>query len=172
MEKEYDDPVTGDFHAVSTAVEGEYYLRKNRLEEIVIFARRMRYRRLGIAFCVGFSREAEILAGLLEKAGFEVSSVCCKICAIMKDERGLQKIDPNREEAICNPVGQARALQEDRTDLNIVLGLCVGHDSLFYRYSAAPVTTLVTKDRVLGHNPVAVLYSPYLCKKISADLEE
>ena len=40
----------------------------------------------------------------------------------------------------------------------MVMGLCVGHDSLFYKYSDALVTTLVTKDRVLGHNPVAALY--------------
>ncbi len=36
---------------------------------------------------------------------------------------------------------------------------CVGHDSLFYKYSEALTTTAVTKDRVLGHNPVAALYT-------------
>ncbi len=34
-----------------------------------------------------------------------------------------------------------------------------GHDSLFYKYSEALTTTAVTKDRVLGHNPVAALYT-------------
>jgi uncharacterized metal-binding protein len=29
---------------------------------------------------------------------------------------------------------------------------------LFNKYSEAPVTTLVVKDRVTGHNPIAVLY--------------
>ena len=29
---------------------------------------------------------------------------------------------------------------------------------LFTKYSQAPVTTLVVKDRVTGHNPVSVLY--------------
>jgi uncharacterized metal-binding protein len=29
---------------------------------------------------------------------------------------------------------------------------------LFAKYSRAPVTTLVVKDRVTGHNPAAVLY--------------
>lgn len=43
--------------------------------------------------------------------------------------------------------------------MNIVMGLCVGHDSLFYKYSDAIVTTLVTKDRVTGHNPAAALYT-------------
>lgn len=39
------------------------------------------------------------------------------------------------------------------------IATCVGHDSLFYRYSDAPVTTAVTKDRVTGHNPAAALYT-------------
>ena len=44
------------------------------------------------------------------------------------------------------------------TDYNILLGLCVGHDSLFIKYSEAMVTVLVAKDRVFGHNPAAGLY--------------
>jgi uncharacterized metal-binding protein len=59
---------------------------------------------------------------------------------------------------MCNPILQAKTLNEEHTELNVVIGLCVGHDSLFYKYSEAPVTTLVVKDRVLGHNPVAALY--------------
>ncbi|MHA1741489.1 MAG: DUF1847 domain-containing protein, partial [Candidatus Thorarchaeota archaeon] len=42
-----------------------------------------------------------------------------------------------------------------------IVGLCIGHDMLFNKYSEAPVTTLIVKDRVLGHNPVAGLYSAY-----------
>ena len=41
---------------------------------------------------------------------------------------------------------------------NVVVGLCVGHDSLFYKYTHTLTTTLVTKDRVLAHNPVGALY--------------
>jgi uncharacterized metal-binding protein len=43
------------------------------------------------------------------------------------------------------------------TDFNVIVGLCVGHDSLFIKNSDALVTTLVAKDRVLGHNPAAAL---------------
>ena len=53
---------------------------------------------------------------------------------------------------------QAKLLNAAKTDFNVVIGLCVGHDSLFYKYSDALCTTLVTKDRVLGHNPAAALY--------------
>ena len=60
---------------------------------------------------------------------------------------------------MCNPVMQAKILNKEKTDMNIIMGLCVGHDSLFYKYSEALVTTLVAKDRVMGHNPVAALYT-------------
>lgn len=62
------------------------------------------------------------------------------------------------------PYLQARILSREKTDLNIATGLCVGHDALFCKYSAAPVTTLIVKGRVLGHNPVAALYSHYYKK--------
>ncbi|HIZ06763.1 MAG TPA: DUF1847 domain-containing protein, partial [Candidatus Eubacterium avistercoris] len=60
---------------------------------------------------------------------------------------------------ICNPILQAKILNEEKTDLNIVMGLCVGHDSLFYKYAEGLTTTLVAKDRVLGNNPAAALYT-------------
>ena len=70
---------------------------------------------------------------------------------------------------MCNPILQARLLNEAHTDLNVVIGLCVGHDSLFYKYSDAYVTTLVTKDRVTGNNPAAALYTAtsYYRKKLN-----
>ena len=54
-----------------------------------------------------------------------------------------------------------KLLNEAETDLNVVVGLCVGHDSLFFRHSDALVTVLVAKDRVTGHNPAAVLYTSH-----------
>ncbi len=42
--------------------------------------------------------------------------------------------------------------------MNLILGLCVGHDTLFIKHSQAPVTVLAAKDRFLGHNPLAALY--------------
>lgn len=54
---------------------------------------------------------------------------------------------------------QAKILNGENTDLNVVVGLCVGHDSLFMKYSDAIVTTLIVKDKVLGHNPASTLYN-------------
>lgn len=166
------DETARKIHEASTAIEGNYYMQKNRLEELMQFAHDMGWKRLGIAFCVGFAAEAETLADILAADGFEVSSVCCKACAIMKDDLGLTKIRDERDEAICNPVGQAKALAEDEVEFAVVMGLCVGHDTLFYKYAKMPVTTFIVKDRVLGHNPVASIYSRYWKNKIARDQEE
>lgn len=89
-----------------------------------------------------------------------MSNVCCKVGSIPKEESGLtdeEKVCPGQFEALCNPIGQAALLNKAGTGLNIVVGLCVGHDSLFFSHSQAPVTVLVAKDRVTGHNPAAAL---------------
>lgn len=70
-------------------------------------------------------------------------------------DEDCKAVGPN----MCNPILQARHLNRLGTELNIVVGLCVGHDSIFYKYSQALTTTLVVKDRVTGHNPCAVLYN-------------
>ena len=64
-----------------------------------------------------------------------------------------------------------RVINRAHTDLNVVIGLCVGHDSLFYKYADAYSTTLITKDRVTGHNPAAALYTAnsYYRKKLMPD---
>jgi uncharacterized metal-binding protein len=163
IEEEYGKPEVRKIFAAAAEIEGTYYMDYCRLEELIAFCRRMAYRRLGIAFCVGFTREAEILSGILNRF-FEVSSACCKVCGIDKAAHALVQIRPDRFETSCNPIGQAALLDRDQTDINIILGLCVGHDILFTRYSRAPVTTLVVKDRVLAHNPAGALYSGYYQK--------
>lgn len=134
---------------------------KSRIVEICEFARRMDYRRLGLAFCVGLKREAAIVEDILKKQGFEVVSVCCKAGRTSKDLIGIEdadKIFQGTDEAMCNPVFQAMVVNEERTDFNILLGLCVGHDSLFFKYAEAYTTVLAVKDRVTGHNPLAPIY--------------
>lgn len=146
--------------AVAAAeVEFEHYCRYTRIEEIMAFARKIGARKLGIATCVGLLRESGTLAEILRRHGFEVCGAACKAGAQKKVSIGIPEECAAIGENMCNPILQAKLLNRERTELNIVVGLCVGHDSLFYRYSDAPVTTAVTKDRVLGHNPVAALYT-------------
>ncbi len=142
-------------------VEAHGYCRLTRVEEIMDFARRSGFSHLGVAFCIGLRREAAVFARVLRANGFTVDSVVCKNGSLPKEELGLgddDKVSPGEYEPTCNPIGQARALQRAGTELNVLLGLCVGHDSLFMKHSAAPVTVLAAKDRVLGHNPLAAIY--------------
>jgi uncharacterized metal-binding protein len=151
---------------VSTWLEAEYYMKKTRLEELIIYSEKMGYHKLGIAFCIGFSNEADLIHRILNQK-FEVHSVCCKVGGIDKRKLGLDKLHPEKEfEAMCNPVGQAHILNKERTELNIILGLCIGHDILFTKYSKAPVTTLAVKDRVLAHNPLGAIYSNYYLENV------
>lgn len=142
-------------------VEAHGYGRLTRIEEIMDFARRSGYSNLGLAFCIGLRREAIIVSRIFRANGFSVDSVVCKNAGIGKDEIGIageDQVHTGDFEAACNPIGQARALAAAGTQFNVVLGLCVGHDSLFFKYSEAPVTVLAAKDRVLGHNPLAAVY--------------
>lgn len=140
-------------------VESEGYLKDCRVEEIIKFARKMGMKKLGVATCVGLLRESRTLAKILRSHGFEVYGVACKVGAIPKTEVGIDKKCEEIGVPMCNPIMQAKLLNEAETELNLVVGLCVGHDSLFYKYSEALATTVVTKDRVLGHNPAAALYT-------------
>lgn len=145
----------------SAEVETEYYCKATRIEEIVHFAGRMGYKKIGIATCIGLLNEARIAARVFRKAGFEVYGAACKVGSQMKTSVGLPETCEAVGSVMCNPILQAKLLNQAGTDLNVVIGLCVGHDSLFYKYSDALVTTLVTKDRVLGHNPAAALYQAH-----------
>lgn len=147
-------------------IEGRYYMEKTRLEEVILFSKEMNYKKLGIAFCIGLSEEAKILGKILKKE-FEIVSVCCKICGIDKDILNLEKIVSQKAEVMCNPLAQAYFLNQARTDLNLICGLCIGHDILFTQNSQAPVSTYIVKDRVLAHNPAAFLYCRYQRKRLS-----
>jgi uncharacterized metal-binding protein len=167
---EYDDPETREFARQASIQEFECYMhlpeglttRYPRVEEVAQFAKKMGFKKLGIAFCGGLSDEAKMLTRILENRGFEVVSVCCKAGAIPKERIGIteeQKISgPGTYEAMCSPITQAEILNNEGVEFNIAVGLCVGHDSLFFKHAKAPVTVLVAKDRVFGHNPVMGLY--------------
>lgn len=143
----------------SAEVEYEGYCKWTRVQEIMEFARKIGAKRIGIANCIGLINEARIFAKILRANGFEPLSVICKVAGQRKTSVGIPAECESIGAAMCNPILQARLLNEAHTDLNVVIGLCVGHDSLFYKYSDAYTTTLVTKDHVTGNNPAATLYT-------------
>jgi uncharacterized metal-binding protein len=161
-----------DFAVQASKQEGSGYMKlphaprgpspvKSRVEEIMEFARRMSYQKLGVAYCSGVQFEASLLVPILENRGFDVVSVVCKCGSVPKEELGIddwEKVVPGRFEAMCHPIAQAEIINSFKTDLNIMLCLCVGHDSLFLKHSQAPCTILAAKDRVFGHAPLMALY--------------
>jgi uncharacterized metal-binding protein len=136
-----------------------------RIKELIEFAKLFGVRRLGMAFCSGLQEEASKVSAFLENQKFEVSSVICKCGNVDKTMLGIPaeyKIEgADKFEAACNPIVQAELLNNAGTEINIIVGLCIGHDMIFSKHSKAPVTTLIVKDRLLGHNPVIGLYSAY-----------
>jgi uncharacterized metal-binding protein len=153
---------------VAAHIEAAFYMKKTRIEETIEFAKAMGYRRIGVAFCIGLSREAETIHTILAQH-FEVHSVCCKVCAIPKGDFDLEAVRGGTDEVMCNPIGQAMVLNDCRTDLNLIVGLCMGHDMAFTRTSEAPVSTLVVKDRVLAHNPLGAVYSRYYLRNLMTE---
>ena len=155
----YDEGRNHEIMVASAEVEYEGYCQWTRVQEIMEFARKIGAKRIGIANCIGLINEARIFARILRANGFEAYAIICKVAGKAKSSLGIPAKCEEIGAAMCNPILQARLLNQAGTELNVVIGLCVGHDSLFYRYSEAPVTTLVTKDRVMGHNPAAALYT-------------
>ena len=150
-------------------IRGRVIAVRPRLLEIIKLSAMMGWRKLGVAFCVGVGNEARRVVEILENAGLMVYSVCCKCGSVDKTEWGIKGDDkimalrgkPEAFEAGCNPIVQAEILNSENTDLNIIVGLCIGHDIQFNNFSKAPVTTFLVKDRVTGHNPFATLFSNY-----------
>jgi uncharacterized metal-binding protein len=167
---EYVKPEIKEFARQASIQEFECYEKtpegmrtKNpRIVELIQFSRKMGYKKLGLAFCTGLAHEAGILTDILENQGFTVISARCKMGAVPKEKIGIkpeEKIGgPASCENMCNPIAQAKILNSQKVDLAIVLGLCLGHDTLFIQYCRVPVTVLAVKDRVTGHNPLAAIY--------------
>lgn len=120
---------------------------KSRLQELIDFAKNSGYKKIGVANCFSMQAYADKLIELLEGEGFEVSTVNCK-------ESGLDgcEICDEMSGPCCDPISQASFLNQEETELNINVGLCLGHGLLFQKYSEAPVTTFVVKDVKTGHH--------------------
>lgn len=134
-----------------------------RLSELVYFCLEMGYSTIGVAFCVDLLEPAEILVRVLRRF-FTVVPVCCAAGGVATEESGAQQ-----SAAPCNPLRQARILNEVHTDVNVIVGLCIGADCIFAAASEAPVTTLFVKDRSLANNPIGAVYSEYHLRE-STDL--
>lgn len=122
----------------------------SRLVEIRNFAKKSGFKRIGLGYCMAVTKEAEAVARFFSD-DFEVVMIDCKIGKLPKVE--LLNMD-GATGISCNPLGQVSYLEEHGSEMNIVMGLCVGHDMLFTSNSGVPTTTLLVKDRAHKHNPM------------------
>lgn len=143
-----------NYNLAKVAAELSTIQGKTRIEETLDFAKKCGFKKIGLAFCSALANEAKIIDKIFTYNGFETESIMCKVGGVSKEILDLEKSSM----PICNPITQAEFLNNAKTELNIVIGLCVGHDSLFMKYSEAPVTVLVVKDKVLAHNSVGAIY--------------
>ena len=79
--EEYHKPEIKEFARQASIQEGECYANRDRkpyimhptkprIEETMEFARKMGYKKLGVAFCGGVTHEAGMVVEILEKHGF------------------------------------------------------------------------------------------------------
>lgn len=122
---------------------------KSRLQELIDFIKVSGFRKIGVANCFSMQKYSSKLVEALQEQGFEVWGINCK-------ESGLQggEICEEMSGPCCDPISQAEFLNAQGTDLNINVGLCLGHGLLFQKYSQAPVTTFVVKDAATGHKSI------------------
>ena len=157
VRRRYLDP---EIHAIYEASVRSSALCPNltRVQEIIEFARGLGVRKIGLASCTIMLNEARTFARILRDAGFETYGVACKIESNHRSDLAVHVSEGSQDTILCNPIMQARLLEEAGTELNVVVGLCVGHDALFYKHSAAVTTTLAGKDHITMNNPCAALY--------------
>ncbi len=69
------------------------------------------------------------MSGVLEKQGFIVVSAVCECGAVDKTKLGMDKKykigNPEEFESVCNPFLQAELLNRAKTEVNVIVGLCL-----------------------------------------------
>ena len=85
-----------------------------------------------------------MLAKILRKHGFEVYGVGCKVGTVPKVDVGIPKKCEGVGKTMCNPILQAKLLNEEQTDLNVVVGLCVGQ--MCIRDSGGLLSGIIDQD--------------------------
>ena len=162
--REIQEPCAGYLNYVSTVRDEEI----SRFGELIEYADFRGYTKIGIAGCIGLHDELRVLADVFQKSGLSLSTVMCKTGSLEKKKVGVPAKNRMTTETgygigviACNPVAQALLLNKEETELNCIVGLCAGHDTIFMKYSKAPVITLIAKDRSNAHNPASILYNFY-----------
>ena len=124
--------------------------QKSRVEHIVDFSRSLGVKRIGIASCLRYIKDAYFVQGLFQKEGFQVPAVFCKVGGWQTKDIDIEK---NTDWIICNPIGQAMILNELGCEIEVTLGLCMGHEMIFNKYAEGYVTNLYVKEKISHERP-------------------
>ena len=162
----YAEPQNRDIYVASGAVVRNGYGKWPRVQEAIEFAKELKVQKVGLVSCLALINEMQTVSQLFSGAGFEVVSSACQIGRVKPEDRGFKLEHKDYHGLMCNPITQAEICNAAGTELNYIIGLCLGHDILFQRHSKAPSSVLIVKDRVTGHNPVVVLYADGLRKSL------
>ena len=159
--KEYLKPDITKLFVASRKVTRTGYGKWPRIKEAIEYTKELGLKKIGLATCVGTLRETNQIAQLFRGAGLDVLTVACHIGGVHEREHLVPEEYWSKNATTCNPIAQAQILNEEGAEMNFTIGLCIGHDALFNKYSEAPVVGLMVKDRVTAHNPTAILYCNY-----------
>lgn len=91
-----------------------------------------------------------------------------------KTEVGIPKTCENTGVNMCNPILQAKILNAEPTDLNIVMGLCVGLTVCFTKYSEGLTDYFGSKgSRAWAQSGSSIVCSRWLLSRkiISGEIE-
>lgn len=138
---------------------------KSRVEHVVDFARALGEGRIGIASCLRYIEDARFLRGLLRAEGFDAPVVLCKVGGWTVRDVG---VDRDTDWIVCNPAGQALILNKLGCGVQLTLGLCMGHEMIFNKYSTGYVTNLYVKEKISEERPRdtvrAMMRGEYVCR--------
>jgi len=112
----------------------------DRVDEIIAYCHEAGIKRIGIVNGISIEKQVKHLQNVLTSRGFKVDKAHCMLGKVKFDE-----LVPGYKGTTCNPAGQADYLAEKDTQLNIMMGLWLGHDMVFNSKSNVPVTPLVLK---------------------------
>lgn len=122
---------------------------KSRFRELVDYAQLSGFKKLGIANCYNVRDYADKLAEMLRNEGFEVVSLHCRASGL-----DGSMICDEMSGPCCDPLSQADYLNEQKTDFNVMVGLCLGHELIFQKHTAKPYTTFLVKDFATQHRTI------------------
>jgi uncharacterized metal-binding protein/rhodanese-related sulfurtransferase len=128
----------------------------SRLEEIVEYCKLRGYSKIGVAYCFGMEKEAELLKQFLNRENLALEMISCSVDGVKESTIDSSKVSTS---VSCNPIGQAARINAAGVPFTILMGLCLGHDVIIQKKLNMEFTTLIVKDRVNNHNPMAGLTS-------------